>query len=142
MLKRVVINCELDEDFNLVGSDYKDCTVLDLDLSKIKKINSIGMRYFIEFLNSIPASTSINYYNCSPLFVHMLNILDGLLPKNVTVKSLFAPYFCPTCQKEYLVEMQAPFNVNALNSNKTCSDDSSPLEFFYVEKTFFKFLKT
>ena len=130
------------EDFNLKGEDYAQEKELHLDFTPLQKINSIGLRSFILFLKSIPASTQIKYHHCSPLFVHMFNIVDGLLPHNVEIKSLFIPYFCPTCQNDYTFEVQAPFKKESLQISRSCPEDGAVLELFYSENTFFKFLKT
>ena len=129
------------EDFNLKGEDYAHQKELHLDFTHLQKINSIGLRGFIIFLKSIPATTQIKYHHCSPLFVHMFNIVDGLLPPHVEIKSLFIPYFCPTCQNDYTFEAHSPFNKASLHEVRQCPDDGAQLELFYSENTFFKFLK-
>jgi hypothetical protein len=141
MSQKMISIKSIAEDFSLKAEDFKDLTEINFDFSDLKKINSLGLRSFIVFLKSIPASTKITYHHCSPHFVHMLNIVDGLLPTNVEIKSLVIPYFCPTCQNDYNFEISAPFQKSILNEERHCPEDQAKLEFFYSENTFFKFLK-
>ncbi len=140
MAEKMVSVKMITEDFNLKGSDYAHEKELHLDFTHLQKINSLGLRGFIAFLKSIPKTTQIKYHHCSPLLVHMINIVDGLLPSNVEIKSLFIPYFCPTCQKESTFEVHAPFKKESLKVSRQCPDDGAHLELFYQESTFFKFL--
>jgi hypothetical protein len=141
MNKTISIKGNIDEDFSIELEEIKGCSEISLDFSKVKKINSFGIREFIYFLEVIPQSVKVQFHNCPPLFVHQLNIVEGLLPPNAEVKSLNGLFFCPTCHKEILHKMEEPFQPNKIEENLTCPDDSTPLEFFYNKASFFKFLE-
>jgi hypothetical protein len=141
MKKIITLNGNIDEDFNLPEADFKDANELDIDFSKVKKINSFGIREFIYALELIPATVTINYLNCPPLFIHQLNIVEGLLPVNAHVRSLNGLFFCPTCHKETLHRMEEPFLPDTVDEDLKCPDDASVLEFFYNKESFFKFLE-
>jgi hypothetical protein len=141
MKKNIALSGNIDEDFSIPAEDVKDATEINIDFSKVKKINSFGIREFIYALEAIPKKVNINYLNCPPLFVHQLNIVEGLLPSNANVRSLNGLFFCPICHKETLHRMEEPFNPETVEKNLTCPDDSSPLEFFYNKESFFKFLE-
>ncbi len=89
---------------------------LHIDLSGIEKINSLGVRTWIEFVRSCEsAGLAMTFERCSPLMVQQLGMISNFMGRQSVVKSLIVPYLCPSCngEAEQLVELskQGPFQI-------------------------------
>ena len=71
----------------------------DFDLSGIGRLNSAGIRLWIEFLRSVPSEASYQMVRCSVPYVvqaAMMHEMRGRGP----IASFFAPYRCEDCDRE------------------------------------------
>jgi anti-anti-sigma regulatory factor len=75
-------------------------TVL-LDLSGVKRVNSRGVREWVDFVRAVQAKgVTLTLDRCSVPIVHQLN-LNAAFGGGCAVRSVFAPYFCPGCNAEH-----------------------------------------
>jgi hypothetical protein len=130
------------EDFSLQSKDFSEAEDIHFDFTELKKINSIGIKNFINFLKDLSPTNRIYYHHCPPRFIQLLNIVNGLFPPQVETKSLFVAYFCPHCQNDYSFEVFAPFQKEMLHVIRECPEDATPLELFNRESIIFNFLKS
>lgn len=72
---------------------------LRLDLSGIERINSMGIRNWMDAAMERPAGLEISFERCSQAFVRQLNLIPALTEMG-SVKSLMAPFFCASCDSE------------------------------------------
>jgi CheY-like chemotaxis protein len=71
----------------------------DLDLSGILRLNSAGIRHWIDFLRQIPSDHSYQLVRCSVPFVVQAAMMPGMRGRGA-IGSFFAPYRCEDCDRE------------------------------------------
>jgi anti-anti-sigma regulatory factor len=75
-----------------------------LDLGNVQRINSIGVRVWIQLMQKLAGKT-ISLVRCSPSFVEQLNCIQGFRG-NAQVKSVLLPYACEKCANGFSLEAQ------------------------------------
>jgi len=115
---------------------------ITIDLEGIDLINSCGVREWMHAVQKLPESSKIQYVRCSPRIVEQINYVANFLGRG-TVRSFFAPYFCPKCKKESNV-LLTPDSLGKSNPPKApqenCPVCKGPMEFDDVEEEYFSFL--
>ncbi len=118
---------------------------LYIDLEKLFMINSLGCRKWVNWIRDIKAEKGIHLTNCSPPVVNQINILAGFIPENVTVDSIFVPYFCEACS----VDIQKLFPVSkndnrpaveAVPETVTCTQCNQPMDLDVLKSRYFAFI--
>ena len=128
---------QLDELF----SALPDAARLRLDLGAVERINSIGARRWIEFVDRCrDRFPDVKLERCSVVFVSQVNTVAGFGTCREVV-SVFAPYVCEKCghERELLVDV-ADKTLVALPGT-TCPNDGSPMVFDDLEEIYFGFLR-
>jgi hypothetical protein len=77
-----------------------------LDLGGIRRINSAGVREWIEFVRNLPEVTELRLVGCSKVSVAQLNIIDNFRGP-ARVESFWAPYCCQWCGNEREILLEA-----------------------------------
>src|SRR3990167_7650010 len=81
--------------------------IVVIDLAHVEHINSVGGHDWVSWLERIEqAGVKTVFVNCSPVMVSRLNLVPGFIAKGI-VKSFYAPYYCPRCQLEKLLRLEA-----------------------------------
>lgn len=108
-----------------------------LDLSNVKRINSTGVRKWIQFMRAVPAVQSVRLEKCPVLFVSQMNMIAGFAG-HATVASVSVPLICTACEEpaEEVVELDG-FSPEAFTTTSVCSAcggklalDAEPLDYF------------
>jgi hypothetical protein len=76
-----------------------------IDLGGIRRINSAGVREWIEFVRNLPEVTELRLVGCSKVSVAQLNLIDNFRGP-ARVESFWAPYCC-TCGNEREILLEA-----------------------------------
>lgn len=78
-----------------------------IDLGGVKRINSAGVREWIQFVRNLPDVTELVLIGCSKVSVAQLNLIDNFRGP-AHVESFWAPYSC-ACgnEREILLEARA-----------------------------------
>lgn len=99
----VKISGVIDEDNRLASSLKKiDGKTVVLDLEEIVRINSCGVRDWVNWVNDLDAmDKQVILVKCSPCIVNQLNVVNNFVGQGM-VKSFFAPYYCGNCDTEQL----------------------------------------
>jgi hypothetical protein len=71
----------------------------DFDLSGILRLNSAGIRSWIDFLRAMSPETSYQMVRCSVPFIVQAAMMPGMRGRG-TIASFFAPYRCEDCDRE------------------------------------------
>lgn len=132
----------IDED-----ADFKDIAVtgfdmIDIDLNELKSINSCGIREWIKWL-SANSTAQIQFNNCPKVIVDQINMVEGFLPKNGSVKSFFVPYFNEEfgSEKNVLYREGSEFTGNQVKHPASVKDgDGNDMEMDVIESKYFKFI--
>jgi len=137
----------VDEDNTLAKSLKKiDGRTVVIDLSGVERINSCGVRDWVNWLNDLDAKgKQIMLVRCSPCIVNQVNLVNNFVGRG-KVKSFFAPYFCPRCDIEQLKLLQVedfagmdrPRAPDARGDD--CQQARCEMEFDDLEEAYFAFL--
>jgi hypothetical protein len=78
------------------------------ELAGIRRINSFGVREWIDFIRQLPAVTELSLAGCSPAFVVQMNMIANFRGPG-KVRSIQAPFVCGDCGEEHdqLIELPA-----------------------------------
>ena len=81
--------------------DYSKVTKLYVDFSKVEFINSGGIKLWVNFIDELERRDDLTIYfrKCRRMVVDQINLIEGFLPKNGHVLSVFVPIFCEKCEK-------------------------------------------
>lgn len=116
-----------------------------LDLGGIRRINSAGVREWVNFIrDSDPRTDHLALSNCSPAIVMQMNMIANFRG-NAEVTSFYAPLVCPACDHEQDELIQTtPEIVSGLPhriGDFTCAECQSGLELDDIPERYFSFLK-
>ena len=135
----------IDED-NELGplADKLATSTAVIDLSEIDRINSCGVRDWVNWLSKVEkqGASNVVFVECSPSIIAQINLVSNFTGSG-TVKSFYAPYFCPNCDREkvLLVETRdlagkGPYKAPTCR----CDECDGPMDFDDMEDSFFAFL--
>jgi anti-anti-sigma regulatory factor len=114
-----------------------------IDLGEIERINSCGVRDWVNWLTKIERNGARPVLvECSPAIVAQINLVNNFTGNGV-VKSFFAPYFCPSCdlEKVLLVETQEMMGQDPPHAPTCrCDECDGVMDFDDMEESYFAFL--
>ncbi len=98
----------IDEDNELADlTDTIPTGTVVIELGEIERINSCGVRDWVNWLNALEAKgAEIVLVECSPAIVAQINLVNNFTGQG-TVKSFYVPYFCPECDEEKVLLSEA-----------------------------------
>lgn len=83
-----------------------DGQVVYLDLAGVERINSCGVRDWMQMIDAMSGCARVVLINCSPAIVAQLNFV-ARFAGNATVDSILLPYVCPFCETEKKISVAA-----------------------------------
>lgn len=112
-------------------------------LADVRRINSCGVREWVNFVRDMPNVADLTFTHCSPAIVTQLNMIYNFRG-HAKVRSFYAPYLCENCQREEekLLDVQSQFpdgNLGALPEFK-CANCSQAMEFDDLPERYLSFL--
>jgi hypothetical protein len=112
-------------------------------LAEVRRINSCGVREWVNFVRDLPGVTELTFTHCSPAIVTQLNMIYNFRG-SAKVRSFYAPYVCESCnhEEEKLLDVQSQFpngNVSAVPDFK-CEQCNSAMEFDDLPERYLSFL--
>ncbi|MDX2092073.1 MAG: hypothetical protein SFX73_29685 [Kofleriaceae bacterium] len=113
-----------------------------IDLGEIERINSCGVRDWVNWLNKLENNgTRSVLVECSPAIVAQINLVNNFTGNGV-VKSFYVPYFCPECDEEKVLLVEANDMGPAPHEPPTCRCDECDLvmDFDDMPDSYFAFL--
>jgi hypothetical protein len=134
----------IDEDANFTPPDLGSSSAVALDLNEVTAINSVGIREWIKWIKTMPASVKISVRRCPKIIVDQINMVAGFLPPGTVVESFFVPYYADSsgAEKMVLFENGKEFKGGELFPPAEVKDDSGEvMEMDVIEAKYFKFLK-
>jgi anti-anti-sigma regulatory factor len=135
----------IDEDNELVPLEGQlGSGPMVLDLGEIERINSCGVRDWVNWLGRIEkVGARLVFVNCSPAIVSQINLVHNFTANGI-VKSFYAPYFCPRCKKEKLLRLEARDLAKSAPIAKAptcrCDECDGVMDFDEMEESYFAFL--
>src|SRR6187401_1321404 len=101
---------EIDEnaDFSELRRQLRGAVVFRL--SDVRRINSCGVREWVNFVRDLPNVNELVFSHCSPAIVTQLNMIYNFRGR-ASVRSFYAPYVCKACdhEEDKLLEVQTHF---------------------------------
>ncbi len=77
--------------------------LLAIDFAGIKRINSCGVREWIEFVVSLnQAGVTLILERCPALVVTQVSLISNFAGRGGKIRSILAPYYCAACDLEEL----------------------------------------
>lgn len=134
----------LDEDNLLVNliSQIQGQFLL-IDLAGLERINSCGVRDWVNWLNQIQAlGIKVILLRCSPSVVAQANMVTNFA-KDAYVHSFYAPYVDPDSGEEYskFILTEDILKTRPIQAPKFYLDNGTELEFDEFEESYFAFLQ-
>lgn len=134
----------IDEDANFAPPDVGSSAVVILDLEGVSAINSVGIREWIKWVKSMPASVQLSVRRCPKIIVDQINMVAGFLPATAKIESFYVPYYSDSSGSEKMVlfESGKEFKDGEIHAPPDVKDDSGEaMEMDVIEAKYFKFLK-
>ena len=134
---------EIDEnaDFADLRQQLKGTVIFNL--AEIRRINSCGVREWVNFVRELSDVQSLTFTHCSPAIVTQLNMIYNFRG-NAKIRSFYAPYVCEGCNNEedklLDVESQFPNGDIATVPGFHCSVCNELMEFDDIPERYLSFL--
>ncbi|HEY3359595.1 MAG TPA: hypothetical protein VGQ83_40470 [Polyangia bacterium] len=134
----------IDEDNQLTSLvDQIPSGTVVINLSEIERINSCGVRDWVNWLGKIEKNgANIILAECSPAIVAQINLVHNFTGGGA-VKSFYAPFFCPACdlEKVLLIEAAEMAGQNPPHAPTCrCDECDGVMDFDDMEESYFAFL--
>jgi hypothetical protein len=134
---------EIDEnaDFSELRRQLKGSVVFKL--GEVRRINSCGVREWVNFVRDLPDVGELTFSHCSPAIVTQLNMIYNFRGSAV-VRSFFAPYICESCnlEEEKLLDVETDFPGRQIDRvpDYSCAKSGEPMEFDDLPERYLSFL--
>jgi hypothetical protein len=135
---------KIDEDADFSTVNISTTAKLEIDLDAVQTINSCGIREWIKWIRTAPASIHISYQKCPKVIVDQINMVEGFLPSGAEVKSFYVPYYNEDSgsEKNVLFLAGTHFGGGKFNPPTDIKDPAGkPMEIDVIEAKYFKFLE-
>jgi anti-anti-sigma regulatory factor len=114
-----------------------------INLAEIERINSCGVRDWVTWLNRLErAGGKVVLTECSPAIVAQINLVHNFTAGGA-VKSFYAPYFCPACDLEKVLLIEANEMAGQPSPQAPtcrCDECDGVMDFDDMEESYFAFL--
>lgn len=134
---------EMDEnaDFSELRRKLKGAVVFHL--GSVRRINSCGVREWVNFVRDLPGVSELTFSHCSPAIVTQLNMIYNFRG-GAQLRSFYAPYICENCnrEEEKLLDIESQFRGGDVSRvpEFSCEECSEPLEFDDLPERYLAFL--
>ena len=141
----VSISGPLDEDADLAGPLSGLASGAILDLAGLTRINSCGLRSWIQAIQALEARGPVAYRRVPVFLIQQFNqVLNAR--GHGAVESFQAPYYCDACDRESTPCIDSATVVNAPGGwlqppAQTCAHCAAPLSFDDDPERYFLFLE-
>jgi hypothetical protein len=133
-------NGDVDETFEYKRIPVASRARIRFDLEGITSINSCGVREWSQLIKQFSNKINLTLEKCSIAIIDQFNIVSQTLGR-ATVKSFYAPYYCPTCDEETNILLDAEQHRQSL-ANKLAPEVihscGNALEFDALEDCYFQ----
>ena len=86
-------------DLTRLAEEIKSSDNVRLDCFDIARVNSIGVRDWVNFIRALPATIRITMERCSPAMVAQFNMIKNFTGR-AQVESVSAPFICDSCGQQ------------------------------------------
>lgn len=89
----------LDEAADLAPLRALAAPTIELDLRGVQRVNSSGVRAWIDFVRAVPATVTLRFVRCPPAIIDQCNMVLGFLGHG-RLESFYAPLICRECDEQ------------------------------------------
>lgn len=134
---------EIDENADFSELSRRLVGAVVFHLGNVRRINSCGVREWVNFVRELPNVTDLTFTHCSPAIVTQLNMIYNFRGA-AKLRSFYAPYICENCdrEEEKLLDVETQFAGGDVSSipEFDCESCSEPLEFDDLPERYLAFL--
>lgn len=135
----------IDETFPLTSTNPELSGLLVVDLGRVERISSFGVRRWIEFAAKLPpGALGLYVVHAPPVVVDQLNMVEGFAGV-ARVLSVLAPYTCRTCNEDRMRVVNLVDEAQVIAEERapehTCPVCSNALEFADLPGEFFDYAR-
>lgn len=115
--------------------------VVVLQLGEVGRLNSVGVREWIDFVNRLDRVTELVFSHCSPAIVGQMSAISTFRGP-ASIRSFYAPYVCSACDAEHtkLVDVQTQRPHPDRPPRFPCPDCGEPMELDDLPERYLAFL--
>lgn len=134
---------DIDENADLKALEDELQGCVWIDLADVRRINSAGVREWVNFIRQPPRVESAYLVQCSPTIVNQLNMIYNFKGM-ATVRTFFAPYICAKCDEEVdiLLDVEVHFDDRDIKRipEFSCINCGEQLVFDDIPERYFAFI--
>jgi hypothetical protein len=112
-------------------------------LAEVRRINSCGVREWVNFVRELPGVSELTFTDCSPAIVTQLNMIYNFKGP-AKVRSFLAPYVCEGCgsEEEKVLDVQSHFSTGDIHKvpDFKCDRCGKRMEFDDLPERYLAFL--
>lgn len=131
----------IDENADLTPLSGLRAPNVRIDMSDVRRINSFGVRSWINALREIPESVTLEFVECPPPVIDQCNMVYGFLGHGRPV-SFYAMMVCDACDEEIdkLFDTEACRALGGKLPRTSCPNCGSDMEVDDIEEQYLSFL--
>lgn len=114
---------------------------VEIDLAAIRRINSSGIRNWINFIQPLSSQAQVALLNCPPVVINQLNVISNFSGQ-ASIKSILAPFICENCDIEANIAIALQPGVQPSLPKVICESCGLEMEFDDLEEDYFSFLES
>ena len=134
---------EIDENADFAELRRKLSGQVVFHLGEVSRINSAGVREWVNFVRDLPNVIDLTFSHCSPAIVAHLNMIYNFRGE-ASIRSFYAPYVCDACNREdeKLLDVKAQFPNGSPDElpEVSCESCREPMEFDDLPERYLSFL--
>lgn len=138
----VRVSGTIDERAELESISEQVPAELWFDVGGIRRVNSIGVRMWVEAMRSVPESVPMYFLRCSTSVIDQCNLVLGFLGHG-SIVSFYAPLICEDCneQQTHLFETAGCLALGGQLPTVECPHCKQPMELDDFEEHYLHFLQ-
>ncbi|MCC6996129.1 MAG: hypothetical protein IT370_16085 [Deltaproteobacteria bacterium] len=134
---------EIDENADFAELRRRLKASVVFNLAEVRRINSCGVREWVNFVRDLPGVTELTFTHCSPAIVTQLNMIYNFRG-GAKVRSFLAPYVCENCntEEDKLLDVHTHFPTRDTKKMPefTCEKCGEQMEFDDLPERYLSFL--
>lgn len=139
---------EIDENADFADLRRRLRGPVAFQLGEVRRINSCGVREWVNFVRDLPHVTDLSFSHCSPAIVTQLNMIYNFRGR-AKIRSFYAPYVCDACgrEEEQLIDVPTQAGLSPRTGagrptlpNFACVECQAPMEFDDLPERYLSFL--
>jgi ABC-type transporter Mla MlaB component len=129
-----------DTDFAPLLAELQDRKQVCMDLAGIRRINSCGVREWVNFVRALPSGLQLEVDKCSQPMVTQINMISNFLG-SARILSVHAPFLCESCGHEDAVLIAVEKGRSPDLVPRPCPKCNQAMQFDDLEESYFSFLR-